>query len=397
MKLKKILVISPDFPFPANHGGRVDIFNRIIALKKLGLTIVLIATVKYIPRSSDLEELYKYCIEVIIVLRKHNMISAFSWIPFQVKSRRMLRLTEIEILKKHEFFACIVEGHYVLGLAKNIYNLLEIRNIYLRVHNNESSYFLNLCLSEKNLIKKAFYFVESIKIQYFEKKIFTSGMISACLHISRDEKKYYLKKFFKSNHFFLPAAISFKEMTPYTSCSKNRTILFVGSLFMPNNVQGIIWYLKHVHDRVVKKHPGVNLVIAGNAKNANLKSIKKIIRKYKNITLITSPSPDLLKKIYKTSNVFINPMLHGAGVKLKTINAIINGLPVVSTSIGNEGTGLIDKKHLYVEDHPYLFASAVSNFICNLNLSRSMVEESQKYIIKNYNQSELLRRILFKC
>src|SRR5690242_3218534 len=38
---KKILIVASDFPYPPNHGARLDIWGRILALKQLGFAIDL--------------------------------------------------------------------------------------------------------------------------------------------------------------------------------------------------------------------------------------------------------------------------------------------------------------------------------------------------------------------
>ena len=61
--------------------------------------------------------------------------------------------------------------------------------------------------------------------------------------------------------------------------------------------------------------------------------------------------------------ICVNPMHHGAGVKLKIINAIEFGLPVVSTSVGKEGTGLDNAVHLHVADTAEDFMKAIRHLL----------------------------------
>jgi hypothetical protein len=83
-------------------------------------------------------------------------------------------------------------------------------------------------------------------------------------------------------------------------------------------------------------------------------------------------------------------MLHGAGVKLKTINAIVNGLLLVSTSIGVEGIGLIDKEMYFNADTPKTFYESI---IAIFNLSdqrkKDIVKKAQKLLMDN-NYLEIL-------
>ena len=57
--------------------------------------------------------------------------------------------------------------------------------------------------------------------------------------------------------------------------------------------------------------------------------------------------------------VFVAPLRYGAGMKGKIGQSMGFGLPVVTTSIGAEGMGLIDGEHILIADSPAAFARAV--------------------------------------
>jgi len=86
--------------------------------------------------------------------------------------------------------------------------------------------------------------------------------------------------------------------------------------------------------------------------------------------------------------------LHGAGVKLKVVDAIINGLPVVSTTVGAEGSGLHNRQHLLIADDPVPFAACVREVLLNPVLGQELVREAQQYMTEHYDQVELLNCFL---
>ena len=87
-------------------------------------------------------------------------------------------------------------------------------------------------------------------------------------------------------------------------------------------------------------------------------------------------------------------MLHGAGVKIKTINAVVNGLPIVSTTKGAEGIGIVDKQMYFKADSPIDFKNAILN-IFNLKNSdkQVLVKQAQNYLEKN-NYLNILKKEL---
>ncbi|MBV8727879.1 MAG: glycosyltransferase family 4 protein, partial [Candidatus Eremiobacteraeota bacterium] len=59
---------------------------------------------------------------------------------------------------------------------------------------------------------------------------------------------------------------------------------------------------------------------------------------------------------YDSARVAIAPILYGAGTKIKTIEALQHGVPVVATPVGAEGLGDVDGKGVSISDNPQSFA-----------------------------------------
>lgn len=134
------------------------------------------------------------------------------------------------------------------------------------------------------------------------------------------------------------------------------------------------------------------LIIAGNTRGQKYKWLEDKISKDEKIIFYDTPQD--LATLYKSASVFINPMLHGAGVKLKTINAIQNGLPVISTTIGVEGTGLKDKEHILLADEPNQFFEYVKFLLEHKEERIKLVKQSQDFLKKNYSHSKILMKLL---
>jgi glycosyltransferase involved in cell wall biosynthesis len=68
--------------------------------------------------------------------------------------------------------------------------------------------------------------------------------------------------------------------------------------------------------------------------------------------------PDV-HEVYAAASAVIAPVRYGAGVKLKVIEAVQHGVPVVTTSVGAEGVRLTVRDAVRVADRPARFAAAV--------------------------------------
>ena len=199
----------------------------------------------------------------------------------------------------------------------------------------------------------------------------------------------YRKAYPEIHATFLPVAIE----TEYKERAlDSKTVLLIGSLFMINNQDAIRFYLQEVHPHLTRDVEGYRLIIAGNSRKKGVAWIEELIAAYDNVDIYDTPED--LDGLYAQSSVFVNPMRYGAGVKLKTVNAIVNGLPVVATTIGNEGTGLVSGEQILVDDDPMTLCRYIKELLDDASMRRRFVDSAQKYLRENYNQKEKLSAYL---
>lgn len=108
--------------------------------------------------------------------------------------------------------------------------------------------------------------------------------------------------------------------------------LFVGGFAHRPNVDGLEWFLDEVWPLVRSRLPSATLHVAGS--NAPREILE---RRDPGLTLHGFVDDRRLAELYRSSRVAVVPLRYGAGVKGKTVEAMRNGLPVVSTAIGIEG------------------------------------------------------------
>lgn len=184
--MNKILIVTPFSPYPAMHGGKVDIWNNIKVLKELGFKIDLIITEKNVNLTDgSKKEISKYVSKVILVERKNMLKDIFSLHPLQIESRKSLK----NIILKDKYDFTLLEGDYVAYILEN--NTLTTKQLLLRSQNNEIKYFYNLFKSTNKIINKLYYFTEFIKFKLFVPQLYAN--IRNILFISCDEKNIFVK------------------------------------------------------------------------------------------------------------------------------------------------------------------------------------------------------------
>ncbi len=366
--LKKILIVTGDFVYPPNHGGRVDVWNRILVLHEMGFWIHLICTVKKRPEPAHIKIVEDKVQRLSFALRKNRAIDMIYGQPLQMVSRKSLESTKLE--DKYDFL--LLEGTYVYRILSN--SGLHADIFMLRMHNNESVYFSSLANAEHSLLRKFYYWVEAKKFRRIDRKIIQK--VPNILFISHSEKEYYEKRYESIHGCFLPASVqlNFKKRA-----RNNHTALLIASFFMENNREAIRFYLEKIHPLI--KIPDYQIIIAGNSRKSSIDWLIRLTSPYKNVRIYDSP--ENLQPLYEISSVFINSMLNGAGVKLKTINAIVEGLPVISTTVGNEGTGLHPEIEILVADDAKDISRKIEQLLLDKKKADFIISHAQEYVRKH--------------
>lgn len=394
---KHILVLSQVYPYPLHDGGRFDVYYRLKALHDLGYAVTLVAFYNPALAHPELEPLQRLCTKVYTLpYLRRKLSKIFHWKPYSIGSREnnsdLEKIVGGLVQEKIPFNAILAESHHVLTVAWKLKGELNIPKLYLRSHNNEPRFMLSLAQTSPMFsVKQLFFLLEAAKYKLYEKvlmKRFCEG--DEILHISHDEWKQGQRKHPNLTHKFLPAGIDLSTQQPYKPSNK-KNVLFAGALFSPNNLQGLKWYVEKIHPKISSKIPDYRLIVAGNTRGADLKEIASILDRDPNIKFYDTPKE--MSPIYSEAQVFINPMQYGAGVKLKTIDAILKGLPVVTTSIGNEGTGLVHDKHILVADKPVDYEQAVCKLLTNPSKREQIISNAQSFLVEDYDQARSLQRI----
>lgn len=152
------------------------------------------------------------------------------------------------------------------------------------------------------------------------------------LTLSWDEKEIIEKEIGHSNVRIMPAFSYAYFNEPVTNFGERHNILFVGGFGHKPNVDAVIWFAKEVFPLISRQLKDVQFIVAGSKppkEVTQLASSKIDVKGY--------VSDEELELLYKSSRIVVIPLRYGAGVKGKTVEAMHQGVPFVTTRFGIEG------------------------------------------------------------
>lgn len=173
-------------------------------------------------------------------------------------------------------------------------------------------------------------------------------------------------------------------------------LLYVGSR-SDANVAGIVWFLEKCFPSIVYELPLVRLLIQGSIINAPyLKAGAGSLPNGANITLTgTVPS---LASVYASARLVICPVLHGTGMKIKMVEAMAYGMPIVATSKAAEG--IAQDLGLDTHDGPEGFAMACIEALGDDSAMSRLARASRATFARDHSPEVLRSRmaeVLDRC
>lgn len=125
----------------------------------------------------------------------------------------------------------------------------------------------------------------------------------------------------------------FKESnSPITDFSSRENIVFIGGFNHSPNVDAVIWFLKEIWPLIKEQIPEMKFIIVGSNVPAEIKELEG-----PDIVVKGYVSESELETLYSHVRLAVIPLRYGAGIKGKTLEAMHNGLPIVTTPEGTEG------------------------------------------------------------
>ena len=101
-----------------------------------------------------------------------------------------------------------------------------------------------------------------------------------------------------------------------------------------------------------------------------------------------------IEPLYQQAGVFIAPLRSGSGVRVKILEAMARGVPVVSTSIGADGLDVEDGVHLLIADSPTAFADAVGRILTDPALAAALAAAGRQRMLERYDWRACCRPVL---
>lgn len=316
---KPIHIVCLDAPAPPDYGGAIDMYYKIEALANIGYDIHL-HYFDYRPLRS-VGNLQGICKTVHAYKRKKGWFALPVTTPFIISSRINHQL--IERLNKDEH-PVLLEGLHCAGIIPYVNNR---KRVVVRMHNNEAAYYRYLAAAEKHLLKKLYYKRESRLLHKFQLQL-NADVKLACLSAT-DLQQLQTTYGFRQQSF-VPCFVPWQRVN--ITEGRGNYCLYHGNMSVSENEEAALWLAENIFRFI-----SVPLIIAGKGLSERL---QKAVQDLQHIRLVADPSMAQIQELVAGAQVNVLPSLNRTGVKLKLLNALLNGRFCITNAAGVEGSDL---------------------------------------------------------
>jgi polysaccharide biosynthesis protein PslH len=169
------------------------------------------------------------------------------------------------------------------------------------------------------------------------------------------------------------------DETRRNAASHEVKLLFWGAMDRRENAEAAIWAANEILPRVRQAAPQATLHIAGNGGEA----LRRHFPGRTDITITGFVSD--IRELFSEMTLAILPLRLGAGIKVKTLECMAAGIPVVTTSVGVEGVDGVEGVHYLVGEDPDTLAAHVVALINDPVRAAQMASAAREFIGREYD------------
>ena len=378
----KILFLSRWFPSPMDNGSKIRIYNLLRGLGQLH-DVTLLSFADQPEVSPEAPEVREICSKVVVVPWKE-------FDPTTIRAR--LAILSLKPRSIVDTFSPEMAQAITKTLNEQAYDLIIASQLQMAAY---YPYFQGIpAIFEEFEIglfhDRAFSPDGKIRLRqaltWFKLRIYLSQLLNAyqaCTVASEQERQLLVRNFpdFKKQVALIPNCLNLDEYQGVRMDKKSNTLIFSGPFKYRVNYDAMLWFVGEVFPLILERIPDTQLIITGDHANLPLPSSK-------NITL--SGYVDDIKSLIASCSISIAPLLSGGGTRLKILEAMALGTPVVATSKGAEGLDATDGEQLLLADSPADFAECVISLLKDGSLRLEIARKAGLLVKEKYNWGSAL-------
>jgi glycosyltransferase involved in cell wall biosynthesis len=382
----KVLFLSRWFPYPADNGSKLRIWNNLQHLAaRHEVTLITFGDQRELADADALAKLRQHCARVRAIpyrgFRRSStraLLGLFSpmprWLVDTYSNSLARAIAEESRLQSHDVVVAsqLEMAPYVLGL-RNVPAVLEELEVSVIREGSERA---------RSPLQRQRARLTWLKERSYLRRILPR--FGACTVASEPELAH-IRQILPNyrNVVVLPNAVSVNSYAGDFGQPLPHSLVFSGALTYYANFEAAEFYLGHVHPLVISAVPQTVLKLTGSTAGVDVECLPRPAG-----VEFTGYVPDV-RPVIAQSWASIVPLRQGGGTRLKILEAMALGTPVISTSKGAEGLDAQHGHNILIADTPEAFAARIVELFESPRLRAHLAEGGRRLVGSKYDARQV--------
>lgn len=378
----RILFLSRWFPYPANNGSKLRIYNLLRGLGRVH-TVDLVSFYDPTEGPADLDGLRGMC----------QSVKVTAWHEYDPTSPGALRgwlsplprsvLDTYSAEMSRTVQRALAARHYDLLIASQIdmaHYAVEQNHVPVLLEEAEVGVYAQRAKQAGSPAGRLRHGLTWWKYRRYLRRMFRR--VAAATVVSEREKELLRSAVPGARKIVVvPNCMQLQEYASISAPAQPDSLIYTGSFRYDVNHEAMAWFVGEVLPLILARRSQTVLTITGDPAGKPLPAVENVLQ--------TGVVADV-RPLVAAARVALAPLQTGGGTRLKILEAMALRTPVVSTSKGAEGLDARPGAHLLVADSPQDFADAVLRLLQDDGLHRRIAEGGFALVSQNFNWDTVL-------
>ena len=390
----RILVITDYLPYPLIAGDRIRVYNLIRRVARHH-QVSLVALLGTPDDEASLRHLGEFCEFVSTADHTWHSLKTewpgmlhyfFTGKPWELRLVYSQKLAEtIRRLTSQKPFDIVDIQHSRMALYREeIAPSCKAKTI-LTLHNIAYMQYEIIAKIQSKPLRRLRDWLHSRALWFWEPRY--AAKFHHVITMSQLDSQRLLERNAQLEMEVIPNGVDTQKYQPLPLKENHTGLLFIGTMAYPPCADGARYFCGQILPLVEQQFPHVETWIVGADPPPDVTALAD------ERIHVTGRVEDILP-FYQRTLICVVPLRAGGGTRLKILEGMALGRPVVTTSIGCEGLEAVHGKHLLIADDPAGFADHINRLMSDAALYRSIAQSARQFVESHYGWDAIAEKLM---
>lgn len=389
-----ILQVAKKLPWPARDGESIAILHLTKGFAAAGhrVTVLAMNTPKHrfdpgflpddLRQSADF-----FAVDVDTSVRPIpaalNLLTQSSYNLERFFSRAFAEgLTQL--LRERDIDIVQLEGLYLAPYFNTI-RRHSTAPVVMRAHNVEYAIWEKLASGERHPLKRRYLQLLARRLKRFETRALAA--YDALVPISPVDAEQFRTMGAQKPMHVCTVGLPLGQYASEHSTPEPQTLGYLGALDWAANREGLDWFLERVWPIVFERNPAARFRIAGRNAPADW-----LAREIPGVEFLGEVEDAV--RFLSAQQILVVPLLSGSGMRIKVLEGMATGRPMVATAQAAEGIAVEDGRHILLRDKPSAMAEGIQGLLEDPAAAETIGQAGRALVRTSYDAEDMVYRLL---